>query len=318
MQTGTALNAVYSSLRMKRRYEVWFLRLALADNSGAWWFRYLLMNPGRAGCEDLKAAPVQVWATWFPRDGTTETFIQDFRKDELALSGRHNPKLDFSVGNTFIRSDGCAGHIQTRGHDISWNLAYRSHFSVVVSNKGWIGFSKTPHSDAVFSGTIAFDGKTVKGDGLGTGLQGHNCGVRHRHFWTWTHAYFQQADGRVSTLEALFYEMPFRLTFRKAIVCHDGQVRVFRSLRELRRDAQTMVWEVAGSDRDGTTVAIRIEGPALTTHRLPYVKTDCAGSFEVANNSLARAKVRLLLPGQTPVELTTEIGAVLEMTGKSR
>ena len=40
------LNAVYSSLSMKRRYEVWFLRCGLADGSGAWWFRYLVMNPG--------------------------------------------------------------------------------------------------------------------------------------------------------------------------------------------------------------------------------------------------------------------------------
>jgi hypothetical protein len=42
------LNEVYSSLSMKRRYEVWFLRLGLADGSGAWWFRYLLMNPYRS------------------------------------------------------------------------------------------------------------------------------------------------------------------------------------------------------------------------------------------------------------------------------
>ena len=47
MQT---LNELYSSLSVRRRYEVWFIRLGLADGSGAWWFRYLLMNPGRRGC----------------------------------------------------------------------------------------------------------------------------------------------------------------------------------------------------------------------------------------------------------------------------
>jgi hypothetical protein len=41
-----SLNEVYSSLSTRRRYEVWFLRLGLADNSSAWWFRYLLLNPG--------------------------------------------------------------------------------------------------------------------------------------------------------------------------------------------------------------------------------------------------------------------------------
>src|SRR5438552_1491622 len=48
----STLNQVYSSLSTRRRYEVWFIRLGLADCSGAWWFRYLLMNPGREGCPD--------------------------------------------------------------------------------------------------------------------------------------------------------------------------------------------------------------------------------------------------------------------------
>src|SRR5258707_536415 len=41
------LNERFSALSMRRRYEVWFLRLGFGDGSGAWWFRYLLMNPGR-------------------------------------------------------------------------------------------------------------------------------------------------------------------------------------------------------------------------------------------------------------------------------
>ena len=44
------LNEVFTKLTMRRRYEVWFLRVGLGDGSGAWWFRYLLMNPGRGGC----------------------------------------------------------------------------------------------------------------------------------------------------------------------------------------------------------------------------------------------------------------------------
>src|SRR3989442_553024 len=63
--TGTAqmkkssLNAVFSTASMRRRYEVWFIRLGLADGSGAWWFRYLLMNLGRAalgGCPNYPGA----------------------------------------------------------------------------------------------------------------------------------------------------------------------------------------------------------------------------------------------------------------------
>jgi hypothetical protein len=61
---------------MKRRYEVWFLRIALADGTGAWWFRYLVMNLGRdGGSSEAAAMPAQVWAMWFPRDGEPRSFI---------------------------------------------------------------------------------------------------------------------------------------------------------------------------------------------------------------------------------------------------
>src|ERR1700740_3391193 len=73
------LNKVYSPLSARRRYEVWFVRLGLADGSGAWWFRYLLLNPGRAGCEASPGTnPVQFWAAWFPRGGGAQSFIQGF------------------------------------------------------------------------------------------------------------------------------------------------------------------------------------------------------------------------------------------------
>src|SRR5690349_22643843 len=45
-----SLNDPYSTTLTRRRYEVWFLRLGLSDGRGAWWFRYLIMNPGRNGC----------------------------------------------------------------------------------------------------------------------------------------------------------------------------------------------------------------------------------------------------------------------------
>jgi hypothetical protein len=47
-----SLNEIYTRPTMGRRYEVWFLKVILADGGGAWWFRYLLMNLGRkVGCE---------------------------------------------------------------------------------------------------------------------------------------------------------------------------------------------------------------------------------------------------------------------------
>jgi hypothetical protein len=85
------LNVVYSGRKMKRRYEVWFLRCGLADASGAWWFRYLVMNLGRGRWGAAPAAqPAQVWATWCPRDGEPRRFIQDFPSKHWSSANREH------------------------------------------------------------------------------------------------------------------------------------------------------------------------------------------------------------------------------------
>ena len=320
------LNEVYSSLSARRRYEVWFLRLGLADGSGAWWFRYLLMNPGRRGCPGgASALPVQVWATWFPRDGKPQRFIQAFPLDGLDLSARgHNP-FHFRSGKNAIGENFCHGSLDVDGHAISWQLRWRSTFHVTISNKGWIGFSRTPHSDAIFAGQITLDGRSFAGDALGFGVQGHNCGYRHRNFWTWTHAYFPRSDGRSTTLEALVYEMPFGLVFRKAVLWHEGEAHEFGNLRESKRDPNQLGWNFRCSSsssspsKNGLKLEATIDGAGPSIHRLPYLKTNCTGSFEVANNSLARAVLRLEREdrqNQLVEVLETSSGAVLEMVGR--
>ncbi len=319
------LNEVYSSLSTRRRYEVWFLRLGLADGSGAWWLRYLLMNPGRSGCAgNPRGMPVQVWATWFPRDGRPQSFIQGFPLEALGLSARKQNPFEFRMRNNEIGETFCRGAMQVEGHDISWDLHWRSTFRVTLSNKGWIGFSRTPHSDALFSGKIVLDGRRFAGDPLGFGVQGHNCGYRHRNFWTWAHAYFPRPDNgssasQPSTFEALIYEMPFGLVFRKAVFWHEGESYEFGNLQEGKRHCDELSWKFQCSSpsrsKDGLRLEAEIDGGGPSIHRLPYVKTDCSGSFEVTNNSLARAVVRLERRGRAVETLETGIGAVLEMVG---
>ncbi len=310
-----SLNLPYTRPSMRRRYESWFLRFGLADDSGAWWLRYLLTNPGRNGCPSLPgAAPVQVWATWSPRGAQPVTFIQEFPLEALRVSARRAPFL-LEIGPNRVEHAACRGALEVRGHRLSWDLRYVSNFGITLSNKGWIGFSRTPHSDAIFSGEIRLDDQVFSGDPLGFGVQGHNCGARHRNLWTWTHACFPQPDGRLSTFEALVYEMLFGLVFRKAILWHEGRSYVFRKLRETCRDPHAMRWVFRAFSAAGSIeVAIAGAGPSL--HRLPYARTDCSGTFEVANNSLAQAQlnVRLANPPRT-AELATDGGAVLEMSG---
>jgi hypothetical protein len=134
--------------------------------------------------------PVQVWATWFPREGKPQSFLQGFPWDGLHLSAKGQSAFHFKVANNGIGEDSCRGALQVEGHSISWDLRYRSTFRIALSAKGWIGFSRTPHSDAAFSGRVTLDDRNFEGSPLGFGVQGHNCGYRHRDFWTWTHAYF--------------------------------------------------------------------------------------------------------------------------------
>lgn len=308
------MNAVYSARGMKRRYEVWFLRCGLADGSGAWWFRYLLMNLGRNGCTAESAGlPVQVWATWFPRDGKPQTFIQGYPAEALVLSGRGELPFHFRIAESGIEENTCWGDLHVDGHAISWKLRNRSTFGVVLSDKGWIGFSKSPHSNAQFSGEIVFDGKKFSSESLGFGVQGHNCGYRHRTYWRWMHAYFAGSAGTPSTLEALLYDLPFGMVFRKAIWWHDGKAVVLKRFREIEveREAARLRWRFSAVDAEGLPFEATLDAAAPGIHVLPYLKTDCSGTFPVSNASFANATVRF---GRGEV-LETIGGAVLEMGG---
>src|SRR5215475_1582178 len=315
MPTVQQLNAVYSSRTMKRRYEVWFLRCGLVDGTGAWWFRYLLSNLGRNrwSTENAKM-PVQVWATWFPSNDKPQTFIQGFPVDQLDLTPRFQLPFHCRVGENSIDENSCWGNLQVESHSISWKLRNRSTFGVTLSDKGWIGFSKSPHSDAVFSGEISFDGYRFSGDPVGFGVQGHNCGYRHRTFWRWMHAYFSHPDGSASTLEALVYDTPFGLLFRKAVLWHQGTACILKNLREeeIVREVDHLKWRFVASRRDFSLDAT-IEAAGLSIHQLPYVKTDCSGTFPVSNASVACANVRF---GKNQHDiLETSDGAVLEFGG---
>ncbi len=313
MQT---LNEAFSKLCTRRRYEVWFLRLGLADGSGAWWFRYLLFNPGRNGCpRDPGGMPVQVWATWFPAGGKPQSFIQGFPLQGFEISGKGQSPFHFRTASNAIDENSCRGALEVDGHSISWDLQYRSTFRVTVSNKGWIGFSRTPHSDATFSGQIILDGRKVEGNPVGFGLQGHNCGYRHRNFWTWTHAYFPQASGSTSTFEALVYEMPFGLVFRKAVLWHKGAPHVFRDLQETGNSRVDLHWKFRCAGQDGVRIEATIGEPGPGWHRLPYVRTNCSGSFPVMNNSFSPARLVLSDRDGSTETLQTSAGAVLEMVG---
>lgn len=308
----THLNAVYSRAGMRRRYEVWFVRCGLADGSGAWWFRYLLVNNPRVSVNLPTRRKFQVWATWFPKDAAPRTFIVDFPAGQLDLSEPGHTPFRCRVPENGIEEGRCWGNLRPDGHHLAWNLRICSRFGVSLSDKGWIGFSRSPHSDAAFSGEISFDGQKISGEPLGLGVQGHNCGYRHRTYWRWMHAYFPHAEV-ASTLEALIYDLPLGMLFRNAILWHKGKISRIRKINELEavRTRAELRWKFSGQLEDGSPIEALIEGAAPGIHELPYTKTDATGTFPVSNASLARAFIKLSA-GET---LATESGAVLEMGG---
>jgi hypothetical protein len=259
--------------------------------------------------------PVQTWATWFPLGRKPQTFLQGYSSQGLALSARGQSPFHFQIANNAIDESSCRGALEVGGHTISWDLHCRSTFRVTLSDKGWIGFSRTPHSDAIFSGRITLDGRSFAGDPLGVGVQGHNCGYRHRRRWTWAHAFFDRTHGEPATLEALVYDMPFGFLFRKAVLWHHGEQHIFRNLREVKREQKDLQWDFHCSTQEGFEVDAAFDGCGTSMHRLPYIKTDCTGSFEVANNSLAKATLCLRQRNRLVEKLETTVGAALEMAG---
>jgi hypothetical protein len=297
---------------MRRRYEVWFVRCGLADSSGAWWFRYLLVNNIRIAPETSPRRHFQVWASWFPRDGAPQSFIVETPLEQLDLSARGHVPFHCRSGECGIEEGRCSGNLRADGHHISWDLRIQSNFGETLSDKGWIGFSRSPHSDGTFSGEIIFDGKKVNGEPLGFGVQGHNCGYRHRNYWRWMHVYFPQPGGG-STLEALVYDLPLGLVFRNAILWHRGKSSVIRTITELEieRSNKHLRWSFAGKLPDDSSIEASVDGAAPGIHELPYTRTDGSGTLPVSNASLTHAVVKL---GQSEI-LETETGAVLEMGG---
>jgi hypothetical protein len=297
---------------MRRRYEVWFVRCGLADGSGAWWFRYLLVNNIQISSETSARRHFQVWATWFPRGDEPQTLIVEIPLDQLDMSARGQVPFHCRATESGIEEGRCWGNLCLEGHHISWNLRIHSHFGAKLSDKGWIGFSRSPHSDAVFSGDIIFDGKKISGEPLGFGVQGHNCGYRHRSYWRWMHAYFPKPDGG-SSVEALVYDLPLGLVFRNAILWHRGKPTQVRKIKELKivRSSTHLHWNFSGQLEDDSPIEVSIEGVAPGIHELPYIRTDGSGTFPVSNASLARAIVKL---GRSE-SWETETGAVLEMGG---
>jgi hypothetical protein len=103
--------------------------------------------------------------------------------------------------------------------------------------------------------------------------------------------------------------------FRKCVFWHDGGEYVFRKLQERPSEPGALQWNLRSSRKDGLHLEVAVDGRGPGVHRVPYLKTNCSGTFDVLNNSLAGAVVLLQGPDGRMEELRTSSGAVLEFAG---
>lgn len=111
------------------------------------------------------------------------------------------------------------------------------------------------------------------------------------------------------------YEMPLDLVFRKTVLWHEEREYIFRNVRETVDSRGEMKWEFECSSPTGLKLKASIDGSGLSVHRLAYLKTNCSGTFDVLNNSLARASLLIERRDGSSEKLETAAGAVLEMVG---
>lgn len=130
------------------------------------------------------------------------------------------------------------------------------------------------------------------------------------------HIHFPCPGGSSTTVEALVYEMPLGLTFQKAVIWHEGREHVFRHLQNLQQDPNQLAWSFFCLNPKVCAVKVEVQARKGFIHHLPYFNTDCSGEFEVANDSLATARMTWYRPGSAPKELSTDTGAAIEMASR--
>ena len=111
-------------------------------------------------------------------------------------------------------------------------------------------------------------GLGCKGITAATGIE--SSGVGHTRI-------FLVPDGPPSTFEVLVYEMPFGLVFRKAVLWHNAEQRVFRNLTEIKRDQETLRWDFRCFMRDGFELEIALDGSGASTASFALRKNRLSG-----------------------------------------
>ena len=164
-------------------------------------------------------------------------------------------------------------------------------FGSALSQNGWLRFSRTPHSDAVFSGKIGLDERVFQGEPVGVGVQGSQLRVPATGLFNLDACILPEPGWTCYDHRSALLHHSAGLTFRKAVLWHQGTARIFRRLRETVSDRENLRWSFKSVGNAAGGITVEVDGTGSSIHRLPYLKTNCSGTFEVANNSFACARL---------------------------
>lgn len=172
-------------------YEVYYLTATDPATGTGLWIRLTMRAPD----DGHGAAECHLWFLAMTPDGRRVAHKETHPIDRLV--SEPDP-FCVRVGDAVLTDTGTHGTMDGASWDLSWEPRLAAYHPVhPLLRRARI--AKTvfvlPHADLRVSGTVTFDGTTLRLDGA-RGGQAHLYGSRHAERWTWTHCNdFAGADG---------------------------------------------------------------------------------------------------------------------------
>jgi hypothetical protein len=177
-------------------YESNYLKANDPSGRGALWIKYNLLAP----VDESRPRFGELWAVVWRGPGQRPVVVKEIVAESDITTGAFELAID--MGGATLREDRALGHIDSEGHEISWDLRLEEgdsplfHFPLPSLYR--IGFPKkkimTPRPRQVYRGSVTVDGRQVEVDGW-VGLRGHNWGSEHAHSYAYGNANLWEQPG---------------------------------------------------------------------------------------------------------------------------
>jgi len=293
--------------------ESYFLKLNGPDQRRALWLKATIL--ARVGGNGTVA---EAWAIAFDRDREPVGVKQVVPYDEARFDACG---LDVKVAELRLREGSVAGRVLSGEHEIAFDLRFTTDQPALVPlfhpkmYQGRLPSSKfvTPHPDARFDGHYELDGRRIEVAGW-SGMQGHNWGRGHAEQYGWAHCN-QWDGGEPLLLEAVTARVRVGRVLLPAItvacVRHRGvQYDFNRPLSLLRGRGEVSARRYSFTAKSKlASVQAELAAEADELAGLYYENPDGAMTH-CLNSKIARGRLRLIVAGRPPLDLTTRSAAL--------